>query len=359
MVAKPMPAEAALLEVFAGLTGPPGPERFPALARHLAAALKVHFAFVAEFADAHETRVLGSLSPEGRQFPSLTARPGTVIARVIERGRVHHASGLCGRYPADTSLAELGAESFSGKVLLGSTGLPAGLIGVMDTGPLDWSPVADAILGICATQAELEIRSAYAEKKLSRVARQWTATMDAMPEFVAVIGPDHRLLRVNRALARFAAVHPKELIGRQCHQVLHGLDHPWPTCPHAEALREGKSVSREIVDPHVGVPLLVTCTPLVDDSGTLPGAVHVARDISEQKQTALVRETLIGDLQEALAKLKLLSGLLPICSICKRIRNDRGCWEQVEVYVRDHSEADFTHSFCPECRSTFYPPVSS
>jgi DNA-binding NarL/FixJ family response regulator len=61
------------------------------------------------------------------------------------------------------------------------------------------------------------------------------------------------------------------------------------------------------------------------------------------------RDRLLVDLQHALAQVKCLSGMLPICCRCKRIRDDRGYWQQIEVYVREHSEADFTHGYCPEC----------
>jgi hypothetical protein len=61
--------------------------------------------------------------------------------------------------------------------------------------------------------------------------------------------------------------------------------------------------------------------------------------------------------EEALEKLKILGGLLPICSSCKRIRDDRGCWTQVENYVKEHSEADFTHGICPECAKKLYPEI--
>ena len=67
------------------------------------------------------------------------------------------------------------------------------------------------------------------------------------------------------------------------------------------------------------------------------------------------REKLIRELQEALAKVKTLSGFLPICMSCKKIRDDKGYWEQVEVYIRDHSEAEFSHGICPECFKKLYP----
>jgi DNA-binding NarL/FixJ family response regulator len=62
-----------------------------------------------------------------------------------------------------------------------------------------------------------------------------------------------------------------------------------------------------------------------------------------------------AELQEALDKVKLLSGLLPICSHCKKIRDDEGYWQQVEVYIRNHSEAEFSHGICPDCMRSFYP----
>jgi AmiR/NasT family two-component response regulator len=67
------------------------------------------------------------------------------------------------------------------------------------------------------------------------------------------------------------------------------------------------------------------------------------------------RKKLIGDLEEALARVKLLTGLLPICAACKQIRDEEGHWHQVEAYIRDHSEADFSHSICPSCAHRLYP----
>lgn len=73
------------------------------------------------------------------------------------------------------------------------------------------------------------------------------------------------------------------------------------------------------------------------------------------KQANLSREELIKDLQKALSEVKTLSGLLPICSFCKNIRNDEGYWQQIEEYIKDHSESDFTHGICNECMEKNYP----
>lgn len=63
------------------------------------------------------------------------------------------------------------------------------------------------------------------------------------------------------------------------------------------------------------------------------------------------------ELQMALSEIKSLSGLLPICSKCKKIRDDKGYWNQIEVYIQDHSEAQFTHSLCRECAKELYPDL--
>lgn len=63
------------------------------------------------------------------------------------------------------------------------------------------------------------------------------------------------------------------------------------------------------------------------------------------------------ELQQALREIKVLRGFIPICASCKKVRNDHGYWQQVEAYIRDHSEAQFTHGFCPDCLNKLYPGV--
>jgi len=83
--------------------------------------------------------------------------------------------------------------------------------------------------------------------------------------------------------------------------------------------------------------------------------VVIAVTVSQRRKVEKEREELILRLQDALAHVKTLSGLLPICANCKRIRDDQGYWRNVEAYVRDHSEAEFTHGLCPECARKLYP----
>jgi PAS domain S-box-containing protein len=80
----------------------------------------------------------------------------------------------------------------------------------------------------------------------------------------------------------------------------------------------------------------------------------VVRDITERKQNEAERDKLIQDLLEALANVKSLSGLLPICASCKKIRDDKGYWSKVESYIQSHSDATFTHGLCPDCIKKYY-----
>ena len=95
-------------------------------------------------------------------------------------------------------------------------------------------------------------------------------------------------------------------------------------------------------------------SPITVD-GQQVGVYGIYRDITERKNAEKERERLIQELKEALAKVKTLRGLIPICSSCKNIRDDRGYWNQVEAYIVAHSDAEFSHGFCPDCMKKLFP----
>lgn len=94
-----------------------------------------------------------------------------------------------------------------------------------------------------------------------------------------------------------------------------------------------------------------------DEKGTPIKITGIIQDITDRKQAEAEREKLIKDLQETLEKVRILSGMLPICANCKKIRDDKGYWNQIESYIQDHSEAEFSHGICPECAKTLYPEL--
>jgi PAS domain S-box-containing protein len=99
--------------------------------------------------------------------------------------------------------------------------------------------------------------------------------------------------------------------------------------------------------------------PMRTPNGVITGCIGIALDITEQRRLEEQREQLIEELRNALTDIKTLRGLLPICAWCKKIRDDRGYWTQIEQYIRAHSEAEFTHGICPECRQKLNQGLSS
>ncbi|MBW2565339.1 MAG: PAS domain S-box protein [Deltaproteobacteria bacterium] len=121
---------------------------------------------------------------------------------------------------------------------------------------------------------------------------------------------------------------------------------------------EGKVIGYEVtLKRKDGTPVVgETNSHFAFDKSGKPIAVEgIFRDVTMRKQAEQERERLISELQDALAEVKALSGLLPICSSCKNIRDDKGYWNQIEAYIKAHSEAEFSHSICPACAKKLYP----
>jgi len=84
---------------------------------------------------------------------------------------------------------------------------------------------------------------------------------------------------------------------------------------------------------------------------------NARQEIERRQRAEKERDKVIKDLEKALSEIKKLSGLLPICSHCKKIRDDTGYWNQIESYIHAHSEAEFSHGICPECAEKYFPDV--
>ncbi len=96
-------------------------------------------------------------------------------------------------------------------------------------------------------------------------------------------------------------------------------------------------------------------TLIKDESGKDIAKAYISRDITRRKQIEQKQKKLVTEIKKALANVRMLSGLLPICSSCKKIRDNEGDWNTLESYIKSHSEADFSHGLCPECATKLYP----
>lgn len=87
--------------------------------------------------------------------------------------------------------------------------------------------------------------------------------------------------------------------------------------------------------------------------------ITIAMGLSIIRRLLETEKQLTRNLQKNLEEIKILKGFLPICASCKNIRNDRGYWEQIEHYIASRSEAEFTHTLCPDCTKKLYPDIDT
>jgi PAS domain S-box-containing protein len=93
----------------------------------------------------------------------------------------------------------------------------------------------------------------------------------------------------------------------------------------------------------------------LDENGEVGGVEGIARDITELRTAQEAQKNLIEELKGAMAKIRTLSGMLPICSSCKKIRDDKGYWTRLEAYIYEHTDAQLSHGLCPDCAKKLYP----
>lgn len=202
------------------------------------------------------------------------------------------------------------------------------------------------LMGLCEVQRD---DNAVTEEK-KRVADERAKTEG----IIAAIGDGVRIIDTNFMIVYENQRH-KELLGdhvsEYCFSAYRQREQECEMCPLVVTFVEGmvhkaeRSLPTETGTKHLGI----TASPLRDASGRIIAAVVVVRDISERKVIEAEREELIVELQEALAKIKTLRGLIPTCAWCKKVRDDKGYWDGLENYIRENSDANFTHGICPEC----------
>ena len=185
--------------------------------------------------------------------------------------------------------------------------------------------------------AETEARNA------TRVRDELADFLESISECFQAVDRKFRLLYLNEAAERITGRSAAEMIGQPI------WDH-FPATISARVEQQLRDVmstrtpgSAEYRDESSNRWYLISVYPFRD------GVSVLARDISEKKAKEAQRERMVIELQHALAQVRTLRGLIPICAWCKRIRNGEGYWQQLEAYISDHSEADFTHGMCPDC----------
>jgi PAS domain S-box-containing protein len=192
------------------------------------------------------------------------------------------------------------------------------------------------------------------EEKIQRVNRKdWERTVDAIDDWIALIDLDLTIRRSNRTVEKYFQIRVQDSIGMKCSKLLYDMDIPIDECPMSLMLKTKKRESAEI-EIKDGRWMLITVDPIFDDNGEIINAVYIARDITDRVLIQKERQILVKDLKKALIQINTLGGLIPICSHCKKIRDDKGYWNLIESYIERHSDAKFSHGMCPECSDQLY-----
>ncbi len=117
---------------------------------------------------------------------------------------------------------------------------------------------------------------------------------------------------------------------------------------------EARNIEVRVPTPNGDTYHLTTVKPIFDVQNNVSTVICIAKEITERILIEKEREKLIEELQKALEDINTLSGLLPICSKCKKIRDDKGYWNSLEEYIEKHSDASFSHGMCADCSDELY-----
>lgn len=181
--------------------------------------------------------------------------------------------------------------------------------------------------------------------------------LEEIPAYLWTADRDLRLTWARPASTQILGLDAEPQIGVSVLDLFGATNPEHPSIHAHRAALEGEARNFEVWVRVRDEPRLLRAhvEPLRDAGQTILGVVGVALDLTERVRAEADRERLIRELQQALDRVKTLSGLIPICSHCKSMRNDKGYWQQVDAFVREHSDAEFSHGICPECAKKLMP----
>ena len=203
----------------------------------------------------------------------------------------------------------------------------------------------------------IEFEHEQLKQELREKQERIEATLNALPDLLFEVDCLGHIYEFHSARQELLYARPEEFIGKKVKEILPKE----PTAIIMSAIRRaaqkgsdfGATYSLEMAKSLNWFELSIASKKEPKDKNGR--FVVLIRDITKRKQAEMEREKLILELKKAMSKIKMLSGLLPICASCKRIRDKKGNWHQLEIYIRDHSKAEFTHGICPECAAKLYP----
>jgi PAS domain S-box-containing protein len=216
-------------------------------------------------------------------------------------------------------------------------------------------------LGVFLLLRNLPLRTIYqAEKALREREEKFRELYHSAPVGYLEYDLEGRITNVNRTNLEMLGYTREEMVGEFVWKfdIEEEIAHQQVLAKLSGTLPPGRNLERSYrrADGST-LPVLIEDLLIQNEKGQIKGIRCSIQNITERKRIEEEREKLILQLQKALDEVKTLKGIFPICASCKKVRNDEGYWEQIEVYIRDRSEADFSHSICPECMKKLYGDI--
>ncbi len=218
-----------------------------------------------------------------------------------------------------------------------------------------------AVSGYLGTNEDITARK-EAEEAIQQSEKKLRAITSQVGEGIYVYTTGCRITFMNPEAERLLGWTMEELNIKGAHELFHGRKPdgtplPLEECRMHNVMKTGERYSSmdEIFLRKDGTlfPVSTATAPIIEND-TIVAVITAFRDISDRIRIEQERERLISELRQSLAKVKMLSGLLPICASCKKIRDDKGYWTRIEAYLSLHSDAEFSHGLCPDCAEKLY-----
>src|SRR5258708_7841348 len=225
-------------------------------------------------------------------------------------------------------------------------------------------------VSVCHVEAQDRTLECCIVREIAVFEQQSRARNELNDQFRQMVENSHDILTIRDAEGRVRYASPsihrilgykqEDLIGSTGFELLHPEDRSTVENARSEFWKNpGARGSIQYRAKHANgtwVSLEVVAYNLLDHPA-VRGVVINGRDISERKQEEAGKDQMIAELQQTLANAKTLTGVLPICASCKKIQ-EAGNWQQIEAYIRERSQVEFSHTMCPECTELWYPEYS-
>jgi len=313
---------------------------------------KIHFPYCVDSVDEHYPPVL-----EVSKTASLTAeviRTGAPLL-IDKAGILHQRANSPFPVPACTPAAIwLGVPLKNQREIIGVMCVQS----YINSQSYDQTDL-DVMVAV-ADQVAIALDRKQKEKELIESEERFRRIVATANEGIVSLDADWRIAYANTHFASMMGYDPDELQGQLFEKFVFQAEVQDYAVHKNERMRGIQSNFERTFVTKTGGRLrtLVSATPIYNEVNEVIGSFGMITDITALKNTEEKLQETVAQLRQAVEQIKTLHGIIPICSHCKQIRDDKGFWQQLEVYVREHTEAQFSHGICPTCLQTYYPDLA-